>query len=152
MAWFWWVLAAVALGVIEVLSVDLIFLMFGIGALAAALASALGAPLWVQVGVFAVVSLLLLFLVRPWAKSHLARSVPNVRTNSQGLVGEVAVVRDRVTSLEGRVLLAGEEWSARADQNWEIPVGTRVRVLAIDGATAVVGPVDTPVELPADRS
>lgn len=151
MSYIWWVIAAFALGVIEVLSVDLIFLMFAIGALAAALAAFLGAPLWAQVAVFAIVSFLLLFLVRPWVKSHLFGSLPNVRTNTQAVIGQVAVVGALVTDLDGRVRVEGQEWSARTEYPREFPVGTRVRVLAIDGATAIVGPLDSPVTLPSDR-
>ena len=39
----------------------------------------------------------------------------------------------------GRVRLNGAEWSARVhDPNQNSPAGTRVRVVAIDGATAMV--------------
>ena len=71
MAWLWWIGAALVLGVIETLTVDLTFLMFAGGAVGGAIAAALGASFLVQVIVFAVVSTLLLAAVRPWAKWQL---------------------------------------------------------------------------------
>ncbi|MET0447843.1 MAG: NfeD family protein, partial [Aeromicrobium sp.] len=64
-AWASWLGLAVVLAVVEMLSLDLVLLMFAIGALAAAAAAGLGAPIWITLPLFAVVSLLLLFLVRP---------------------------------------------------------------------------------------
>ena len=65
MAWLWWLGASLVMGVIETLTADLTFLMFAGGALGGAVAAALGAPLWIQVLVFAVISVLLLVAIRP---------------------------------------------------------------------------------------
>jgi membrane protein implicated in regulation of membrane protease activity len=147
----WWLVAALVLGIVEVATVDLIFLMLAIAALVAALASGLGLGLVGQVVVFAAVAVVLLFLVRPWARRHLARSTPDVRTNAQGLVGQEAVALSRLTGTDGRVRLVGETWSARTVDRAEVPAGTHVRVLSIDGATAVVGPLSSVVDPPADQ-
>ena len=76
MAWLWWIGAALVLGVIETLTVDLTFLMFAGGAVGGAIAAALGASFLVQVIVFAVVSTLLLAAVHPWAKWQRCRRRP----------------------------------------------------------------------------
>lgn len=145
MSWVWWVIAAVGLGIVELLTVDLIFLMLALAALCAALASALGAPLIVQVAVFAVAAVVLLFLVRPWAKAHLARSTPNIHTNAMSLLGMNAVVTQALEGDDGRVRLDGEIWSARTATGACLPVGTAVTVTSIDGATAIVAPKETGV-------
>lgn len=145
MSWVWWVIAAVGLGIVELLTVDLIFLMLALAALCAAVASALGASLIVQVAVFAGASVILLFLVRPWAKAHLARSTPNVQTNVMSLVGMKAVVTQTLEGDNGRVRLDGETWSARTVTGACLPVGTHVTVTSIDGATAIVEAAETGV-------
>ena len=148
MAWVAWLAAAILLVVVEVLTVDLIFLMLAAGALAATVAALLGAPVGIQVLVFAVVSVVLLVAVRPWALRVFRRSVPETLTNVAAHVGRPAVVVMDVSAHAGRVKLAGEVWTARsADPAAVLPVGTSVRVVRIDGATAVVepappGPVD----------
>ena len=145
MVWLWWLGAALVLAVVEVLTVDLIFLMFAGGALAAMLVALLGAPLWAQVLVFAVVSVVLLMAVRPWAKDWLARTSPTTSTNARAHVGRPATVLMDVTEHAGRVKLMGEVWTARAAQPGAVlPTGTTVRVIRIDGAIAVVEGVDAP--------
>jgi membrane protein implicated in regulation of membrane protease activity len=59
------------------------------------------------------------------------------------LIGQTAVVLTPVSVDGGTVRLGGELWSARAEAGVELPieVESRVRVLRIDGATAVVEPV-----------
>lgn len=127
------------LGIIEMLTVDLIFLMFAGGAVAAMSAALLGAPVAVQVLVFTAVSVALLFLARPPLKDWMARTSPETLTNAQALVGAEAVVVAEVTENGGRVKLRGEVWSARAAiDNDIIPVDDEVIVTRIDGAIAVV--------------
>ncbi|HLT85674.1 MAG TPA: NfeD family protein [Phototrophicaceae bacterium] len=147
MAWLWWLGGALVLGVVEMLTVDLIFLMFAGGALAAGGVALLGAPLWAQILAFAVVSTVLLVAVRPWAIGYLKRSTPDTVTNVAAHVGRTAEVLMDVTDRAGRVKLVGEVWTARAaEPGTVLPAGTTVQVVRIDGATAVVAPV--PVTYP----
>jgi len=147
MAVLWWLGAALVLGVVEMLTVDLIFLMFAGGALAAGGVALLGAPLWAQLLAFAVVSTVLLVAVRPWAIGYLKRSTPDTVTNVAAHVGRTAEVLIDVTDRAGRVKLVGEVWTARAaEPGTVLPAGTTVQVVRIDGATAVVAPV--PVTYP----
>ncbi len=145
-----WLAAALLLGIAEVLSVDLFFLTLSLASLAGAGASLLGLPIWGQILVFLVASVLLLIFIRPWAKSHLQRSTPNIDTNARGLVGKTAVVTAPLVGAAGRVKLDGGEWSARGQADMQFPVGTQVRVVSIDGATAVVGPLFEEVPVPPD--
>lgn len=163
MAWLWWIGAALVLGVIETLTVDLTFLMFAGGAVGGAIAAALGASFLAQAIVFAAVSTLLLAAVRPWAKWQLLSTTPDMRTNASALIGREATALTVIDERGGRVRLGGEEWSARladearpaappAQRGYHAPVqafpgptriepGTDVRVTAIDGAIAVVAPL-----------
>lgn len=138
MEWVWWLGAALLLGVVEMLTVDLVLVMFAGGALVGAILAALDAPLWAQIVGFAVTSALLLVALRPWLLRHLRTRVPLVETNAAAQVGKVAVAVLPVTERTGRVKLGGEVWSARTDDRGAIAVGDEVRVLRIDGATAVV--------------
>ena len=82
MGWLWWIGLALALGVIELLTVDLTFLMLAGGAAAAGVAGALGAPLWVQLVVGVVVAVLLMVLVRPMAVQRLRASSARFRASA----------------------------------------------------------------------
>lgn len=137
--WLWWVGGALLLGIAEMISLDLIFLMLAGGAIAGAVANALGASVPVQIVVAAGTAVVLLFALRPWLLRHLRTRTTLVETNAAALVGRTAVVVTPTTEAGGRVKLAGEVWSARAGQEGAVfPAGAEVRVSRIDGATAVV--------------
>ena len=139
MAWLVWVIAAVALAVGEILTPGLFFL--GPVALAAGVTAVIavaGAPVWLQLILFAAASAASLAVLRPLARRHL-RMPAAIRTGTAALEGAHAVVLQRVDQTGGRVRIGGEDWSARAfmpDQ--VIEPGTRVEVVKIEGATALV--------------
>jgi membrane protein implicated in regulation of membrane protease activity len=141
MEWLWWVGAAVVLGIVEMFILDVVVLMLIGGALAGALVTALGAPLWVQILVFCVVSVILFFTLRPWALRQFNKRTPVTETNASAQVGRRAVVVSDVSDAGGRVKLSGEVWTARTEGPGFLAAGTEVQVVRIDGATAVVLPV-----------
>ena len=137
-AWAAWTGVAVILAVIEMMSLDLVLLMFAIGALAAAVAAGLNAPFGAAILIFVVVSLALLFLVRPKVVARL-HAGPTLTSGHDALVGRSAVVAEPVNSRGGRIQLAGEVWSARAASDSAMfDTGAEVLVTRIDGATAIV--------------
>lgn len=154
MEWLFWVAGALLLVVVETMTADLTFLMIAGGALGGGLTSFLGGPVWAQVVVFACVSTLLLFAVRPWAKRRLAAATPQMKTNVDALIGRSAVTITPVDREGGRVRLGGEEWSARLAAVAQggatrLEAGVSVTVAQIDGAVAVVAPVTTSTAAPA---
>jgi membrane protein implicated in regulation of membrane protease activity len=131
---------AAALGVAELVSLTLSLGLFAVAAVAAALVGLAGLPPAAQVGVFAVVSVAGLGLVRPIAARHI-RQPPALRSGVAALVGREALTLTQVTKHAGRVRIGGEEWTARPyDPEVVIPEGAAVDVLAIEGATALVYP------------
>ncbi len=139
--WVWWLIAAVGLGVLEILTLDLVLLMFAVGALGAIIANLAGASVTVQVLTFAATSLVMLVGLRPFLLRNLRRRTPVVETNVAAHVGRPAITLTEVTERTGLVKLAGEDWSARsAVPGTSYPAGTDVSVVRIDGATALIGP------------
>lgn len=133
-----WLGLAVVLAAVEVFSLDLVLLMFALGAVAAAIATGFGAPLWLAILVFTIVAVALLYFVRPPIVQRL-HAGPTLTTGHAALVGRSAVVLEPVDKRNGRVQLSGEVWSARsAEEDQMFDTGTEVLVTRIDGATAVV--------------
>ena len=153
MEWLFWIGGALLLVVIETVTADLTFLMIAGGALGGGLTSFLGGPLWAQVVVFACVSTLLLFAVRPWAKRRLAATTPQMKPNVDALIGRSATTITAVDDGGGRVRLGGEEWSARlapvVQGTTRLEAGASVIVTEIDGAVAVVAPAAAPADASA---
>lgn len=139
MAWVVWLIAAFVLGIVEMFTLDFIFLMLAGGALGGMVAALAGGVLWVQVVAFSAVSILLLFLVRPPVQAWMLRRTPETRTNVRALSGRTAEVVSEVTHRGGRVKLSGEVWSARSANVGEVFYeGQPVVVVDIEGAFAVV--------------
>lgn len=137
-AWVAWVAAAVVLGFVELTTLDLVFLMLAGGAFAGGLVSLTAVPLVGQALVALGTAVALLVVVRPIAISHLRTPIAS-RTGVAALIGQQALVLERVDAHGGRVKLAGEVWSARSfDPHTPIEPGRTVDVVQIDGATAVV--------------
>jgi membrane protein implicated in regulation of membrane protease activity len=137
--WIVWVVVAVALAVGEILTPGLFFLgPVALAAVAAAVADALGAGVAGGLIVFIVGSLASLVLLRPIARRHV-RLPALSRTGTDALVGRRAVVTRRVDAAGGRVLIGGEEWSARSYlDDVAFDEGATVDVVQIEGATALV--------------
>jgi membrane protein implicated in regulation of membrane protease activity len=136
--WVWWMIAAGVLAVGEILTLGFFLGPVALAAVAAAVVALAGAGLAIQWIVFIAVSVASLLVLRPIARRHL-RTPARLRTGAAALVGARAVVLERVDGDGGQVKIGGEVWSARAfDEDHAFEPGTRVEVLKIDGATALV--------------
>ncbi len=134
-----WLVLLVVLVVIELVTMGLTTIWFAGGALAAALVSIPGTPLFVQVIVFLVVSALLLYFTRPIAVKYFNKD--RIRTNTESLIGRQAIVISEINNIEGtgQVNTGGMEWTARSSyNNVVLPVGMVVTILGIDGVKLIV--------------
>lgn len=137
---FWLVLLIIAI-VVEVLTMGLTTIWFAGGALVAILAAMLRFPIWLQIILFAGVSLALLFFTRPVAVKYFNRD--RIKTNVESMVGRQAVVTGEIDNIQGigQVTLGGQEWSARStDEKVRIPVGSVVNVVSVSGVKLIVRP------------
>lgn len=136
---FVWVILFVVLIIIEICTQGLTTIWFAGGSLLAALLSFVGAPLWLQITVFFVISLLLLIFTRPVLKKKFESKL--VDTNIETLIGKVAVVTKVVNNLqnEGTVNLDGMEWTARSESDYIVlNPEEKVVVKAIQGVKLIV--------------
>lgn len=138
-AWLIWAIAAVLLSVGEILTPGMFFLgPVALAAVAAAVVALLGGGVALQLLAFIIGSIATVAFLRPIAKRHLHMPAA-LRTGTAALEGTKAVVLQRVDLNGGRVRIGGEEWSARAFMEDQVlEPGTRVEVVKIEGATALV--------------
>ena len=141
---FVWLAVAVHFIVGELFTLDLTLALLGGAAAAAGITAAAGAPIYIQLPVFIIASLLALFLIRPIAKKHMQK-IGQTRTGVDRLPGKSAVALEAVTVDGGLIKLDGENWTAKLDDlisTEPIPAGGKVTVLRIEGATAIVHAID----------
>ena len=136
--WGVWLGVAMLLGVLEMFSLDLILLMLASGALVGMVVSLAGLGLPIQVLAAAATSVAMLALVRPSVVKRL-HSGPDLKQGHEALIGEEGFTVAEITAQGGQMKIAGEIWTARPyDETAVIPVGAKVRIFEIRGATALV--------------
>ena len=138
MATIFWLSAFVILLVIEIVTLGLTTVWFALGAIAAFLAAYIGASILVQIIVFLIVSIVLLIATRPIVMKHFNQK--RERTNAESLIGQKAIVIERIDSVHGvgRVEVNGMEWSAKTDESDVIEKDTIVSIKGIQGVKLIV--------------
>jgi len=145
-AWVFWLALILVFLIIEVLSLSFVFLMLAVGSLGGLVAGLLGAPWWVELIVAAVLSLLLLFFVRPPLLRLTHRGADPARSNVDRLIGAAGTVVKVFDDGSGQVKLTnGETWTAKTGRHTSTVLveGEQVHVETIAGATAIVSPAST---------
>lgn len=141
-----WLIAALIFAVVELATVQLTAVWLAVGAVAGMAASSLGAPLWVQFTVFAVVSAVLLVLTRPFVRRFLR--MKEVHTNADRLIGRAAKVTENIDNSvpSGAVVYSGVTWTARSENGDRIAAGEEVEVRKIEGSKLIVSRIPAPNE------
>jgi len=134
-----WLVAMIALLVVEASVPGLVSIWFALGAFAAMLSSLLHAPLWLQFTWFAVVSLVSLWFTRPFVKKFVnSRTTP---TNLDMVIGQDCVVTEDIDNVlgTGAVTVSGKEWTARMDNaEHSAKKGEVVTAVRIEGVKLIV--------------
>ncbi|MEV7875457.1 NfeD family protein [Microbacterium sp. NPDC089188] len=139
-AWIGWLVLILVFLVVEMLTGELTFLMLAGGSAVGLGTGVLGAPLWLQVVSAALAAVALLLFLRPPLLRRLHRGADARPSNVEALLGLEGLVLSRVSpAVAGQVKLAnGDVWTARSDGDTRLDPATRIEVVRIDGATAVV--------------
>jgi len=135
-----WLIAAIVLVILEIVTSGFGVICFAIGAGFAALVSGLGAGTTWQILVFAVVSLLTFIFLRPVVIRFLDKRSKDVKTNADALVGRKGVVSERIDASQhtGRVAVDGDDWKAVSENGAVIEKGTEVEIVKLDSIILTV--------------
>ena len=142
-AWVVWLGLILIFLVIEIFTVDFTFLMIAVGSLGGLISSLFGAPWLLQLIIAGVFSIILIFAVRPPLQRALRRGEDPTKSNLSALIGLTGTVVAGYGGKTDHVKLAnGETWTLRTVDGSVVALGDTVVVSAIDGATAVVAPIE----------
>lgn len=134
-----WLVIMIVLLIIEGVVPGLVSIWFALGALGALLAAIVGAPLWLQIVWFFVISLVCLWFTRPLAKKYVNSRA--IATNADMLIGKECVVTERIDNVMGlgAVTVGGKIWTARTeDPEIQVEVGQSMTVVRIEGVKLIV--------------
>jgi membrane protein implicated in regulation of membrane protease activity len=132
--WFWLGLFLLAV-IFEAATVDFVAIWFAVGSVPAFILAIIGAPVWIQVTTFLVITIVLISFTRPYMLKYFKTN--QIKTNVYSVIGKTATVSEVILPNEiGAVKLRGQEWSAMSAS--KIEVGTEVRILDIEGVKLIV--------------
>ena len=141
-AWIIWLVLGVVLILAEIFTLGFVLLWFGVGAIAASLASMAGAGLLWQFVVFAVVSIGLTAMSRTIFASYLShREEDRVNMGVDSLPGQIGTVAlpSKGALREAAVRVYGSTWTAfPADGESEFVEGEKVEVVSVKGSSILV--------------
>lgn len=139
--WIFWIAAIVLFGVVEAATVNLVSVWFLGGSLAALIVQLLGGSFGLQLGVFLLVSVLLLASLRPFVRRYVTPR--KTATNADMAIGQEAYLTETADNLRetGALKLDGKEWTVRSATGAILSAGTLVRVVSIQGVKLYVEPV-----------
>lgn len=133
-----WLALLIIFAVAEAATVGLTSVWFALGSLGALVCALAGGNIWLQLGIFIVLSLICLVALRPLAKKYLNNRVEP--TNADRVIGQEARVTQDIDNIQGTgaVTIGGVTWTARSEHDTPIPAGAMVRVLRIEGVKVIV--------------
>jgi membrane protein implicated in regulation of membrane protease activity len=154
LAWLFWIILGVCLIIAETFTFGFVLFWFGIGAIAAALASFLGVGVVGQFAVFAVVSVALTVMSRTIFAKYYSHGEP-VKMGIDALPGQIGTVtsKSRGALNEAAVKVYGSTWTAFPEEGEKIlEEGEKVEVVRVQGASIYVRKISDAKELPGWRS
>ena len=137
--WYIWLIAAGVFFIAEMITTGFLVFWLGIGGLLAMITSFITDSIFIQTAVFVISSVILIPLTKTFVHKYIDNGT-KVVTNAYGIIGKTGIVTMDINPIEatGQIKVNGEVWSAKADTN--IPKGTEVEVLKIDGVKLIVTP------------
>ena len=138
MVWIWVALAVIFL-IIEAVTLSLSTIWFAGGAIIAAIATALGAPLLAQIVIFLVISIVLIYSTKSWRERL---KIGKEKTNVNAIIGQTGFVMEEITPAAfGQVKIGGVMWTAASsDATATIEAGVEVVVMQVEGVKLIVTP------------
>ena len=133
-----WLAVIIIAVVVEAASSQLLSIWFAAGGLVALIASVFHAPVWLQIVLCLVVTMVTLLLTRPLYKKMMGFKKED--TNAGRYVGQEGLVTETIDNIaaRGQVHVLGSVWTARSSDGSVIEKDTLVHVDAIEGVKLIV--------------
>lgn len=136
---FFWLAIVILLGVIELVTVNLVTIWFIASALVSLVLSFFEIPFIVQFGVFVILGTILLITTRKMLQSKIDSFKQS--TNLDRVIGTEGIVTEKITKHNnGEVKVDGKRWTAVSDKT--IQEGKIVKIIKIEGVKLIVEEVE----------
>ncbi len=138
--WLVWLIVAGTMFLLEIMTVGFLVMWFGIAALLTMVVSIfLPEQIFLQTILFLGSSVLLIIFTKPLVKKFIHKD--NMQpSNVYTVLGKKALVTTEINSLKGtgQIKIDSDVWSARAEDDEIIPIGSKVEILKVEGVKVIV--------------
>jgi membrane protein implicated in regulation of membrane protease activity len=138
--WQIWLIAAVALFIVEIFSSTFVFLCFSLGCIVSSVCAWFGLGAAMQILCFSIVSFIAFFMVRPLMLKYAYRKSSKVKTNTDALIGAKGRVTEEINLQKntGRVFVNGDDWKAESENGEPIPFNEQIEVIKVDSTILII--------------
>ena len=139
--WHWWILAGVLL-ILELTSPVFFFLWLGFAAIAVGVLLLVfpGMAVEAQLALFAVLCVVAVLAWRRYRETHPPKSdQPLLNQRGQQYTGRIFTLEHPIVNGVGKVEVDDSTWRVKGP---DLPAGTRIRVIGVDGVVFVVENAD----------
>ncbi len=137
--WHIWIIIALLLFIIEIFTSGFAVLCISIGAIATAIVSGLdvcglkGQIIW-----FSLTTLVSIVIIRPLMIKYFYKKSGHVLTNTDALIGRMAIVTERIDNNSGRAKIDGDDWKVIASDGEMVEIGEKVVVEQVSSTILIV--------------
>jgi len=134
-----WSIVGIILVVIEMLTVSFFAIFLALAAFVAAIVGIFINDIYIQIGVFAVISVITTIIGKPFLKKYFKVNVSKKASNIDAFAGKTGIVTKDIKEFHiGQVKVEGAIWSALSSVDVDLPEGTKVEVESVDGVKLIV--------------
>lgn len=135
----WLILAGIFVIFEMIIPTDFLIFWVGVGAAITSVCSIFIDNITIQIGIFCISSILLLFCTKPFVKKFMKNSA-NIPTNAYSNIGKTGIVISDIDPISGKgqVKIENEVWSAKSTNQEVIKKDTLIKVDSIEGVKVVV--------------
>lgn len=131
-----WIVVAVVVVGIDIVTSAFLFCWFGIGAIAAIICNLLGLNSVIQFITFTIVSLLAVSIGYPWAKKVVKKSVEHTPLMEETYIGKIFTAEEDIETT-GSIKVGGNFWTAH-NVGEKILKGQKYQITGIEGTKLVI--------------
>lgn len=137
--WQVWLIVSIICLILELTNGDFFIFCFAIGGVGGLITSVFTDSISAQVVVFAVISVLSIFFVRPVMLRYFHKRGHERKSNAEALIGRIGKVTDAIPKNGyGYVQIDGDSWKAHTPDGSAVEPGTKVEVLKMDSIIITV--------------
>ena len=139
--WQIWLIASGVFFIIEIITVGFLMFWLAIASLITMVVSFFTSNIIIQTAVFVISSGILIFATKPFVDKLTKKD--SIQTNVYSIIGKKAIVIEDIdwNKGTGQIKVGGEVWSAKTNEQIDIPKDSEVEVVDIDGVKAFVKPL-----------